>query len=378
MNKFIYLILLLVLFSACEETYMPSIDIVPGSLVVEARLTNDNTKNFIRLSQSRDFYSTDPVIWATGAKVELVEAGEKTTIKGSEIKPGNYAFPQNPSPGKSYALRITWQNNVYQSDFSTMPPIPAIDSFYTENYIQKTIKLDGYGVPVTYEIPGRQILVNAPLSSELNYFRFNCRAVIQWVYSKVPGIDSIPEPIDPGETKSASLNNSIATPRDTVLYGWITITNASEYDLAGPKEYSTSSELARHVVRWLDYRGGLYLDSTTQRPYNWIFTIEQFGLSKATYDFYTMLNQQFEANGNLFDPVTAQVESNVHCVNDPTKKVLGFFDLSSYARYRYYLNLGSGSDNTVVLRRLNYFYDIPDRGYIMFYKPEFWETDYPK
>lgn len=368
MNKFLYLILLLALFSSCEEYYRPSIDIVPGSLVVEARLTNDASHNFIRLSQSRGFYSTDPVIWATGAKVELVEAGEKITIKGSEIKPGNYSFPQNPVPGKSYALRITWQGDVYQSDFSTMPPIPTIDSLYTQNYIQKTTVLDAYGVPQTYEVPGRQILINAPLSTDLNYFRFNYQAVIQWVYSKVPGIDSIPVPVDDSEK----------TPNDTVFYGWITVTDPTEYNLAGPKDYSSSNELQNHLIKWLDYRGGIYLDSAEQRPYNWIFTLEQFGLSKATYDFYTKLNQQFRANGNLFDPVTAQVESNVHCVNDPTKLVLGFFDVSSYSRTRYYMNLGSGLDRTVILRRLNYFYDIPDRGYILFKKPVFWENDYPR
>lgn len=368
MNKIISLILLLALFSACEETYRPSIDILPGSLVVEARLTNDNTQNFIRLSQSRSFYSTDPVNWATGAIVELVEAGAKITTKGAEIKPGNYSFPQNPVPGKSYALRITWQGNVYQSDFSTMPPIPTIDSLYTQNYIQKTTKLDAYDVPQTYEAPGRQILINAPLSADLNYFRFNYQAVIQWVYSKVPGIDSIPVPID----------DSGKTPRDTVWYGWNTITDPAEFNLAGPKDYSTSNELQKHLIKWLDYRGSVYLDSAKQRPYNWIFTLEQFGLSKATYDFYTKLNQQFKANGNLFDPVTAQVESNVRCVNDPTKLVLGFFDVSSYSRSRYYMNLGSGLDRTVVLRRLNYFYDIPDRGYVLFNKPVFWETDSPK
>ncbi len=377
LKRLIYLILLMLVFDGCEEYYKPVIDVMPGSLVVESRMTNDTTQNFVRLSVSRDFYSTAPVVWVTGAHVELVES-KGGIMQALEKSPGYYTFQETPVVGKEYSLRISTRgNDVYESDFAVMPPVPTIDSLYTKDFVEKRYMTNAYHVPEMFETPGRQILIDAPLSPQLNHYLFDYQAVIQWYFSKA-AIDSAPTPIEDSRIKQAFLDNSIARPHDTIWYGWITIKNTDEFNLAGPKDFSTSSSLQNHLLLWLDYRGGTYLDSTVQRPFNWIFTFEQYGITKASYDFRTKLNQQFTSDGTLLDPVLTQVTGNVHCVNNPKKVALGFFDLCSYKRYRYYLNLGSGPDHSVIIRKLNYFYDIPDRGFFKDKIPDFWETNYPK
>ena len=80
----------------------------------------------------------------------------------------------------------------------------------------------------------------------------------------------------------------------------------------------------------------------------------------------------------MFDPLITQIYGNIYCKSDPEKLVLGFFDLNSYKQYRYYLNLGSGKDITVVLRKLDQYFDIPDRGYKKDEPPVFWETNYKR
>jgi len=52
--------------------------------------------------------------------------------------------------------------------------------------------------------------------------------------------------------------------------------------------------------------------------------------------------------------------------------------MNSYKQYRYYLNLGTGKDETVVLRQLDQYFDIPDRGYRKDEPPIFWETNYKR
>jgi hypothetical protein len=128
----------------------------------------------------------------------------------------------------------------------------------------------------------------------------------------------------------------------------------------------------------LAYNSYVYWDSTVQEPYNWIVILDQYGIPKESYTYHEKLNRQFDADGTLFDPVIAQVYGNIYCKNDPDKIVLGFFDMNSYKQYRYYLNLGTGKDETVVLRQLDQYFDIPDRGYRKDEPPIFWETNYKK
>jgi hypothetical protein len=183
--------------------------------------------------------------------------------------------------------------------------------------------------------------------------------------------------------KHAIIQAAVPPPSKTdtmrqIIYGWISETNTGLYNIAGPKEFSTSAMLEKHPIVLLTYNSAQYLDSVQQKPYNWIIILDEYGLSKESYDFHEKLNRQFTADGTLFEPVISQVYGNIKCITDPDKNVMGFFDLNSYKQYRYYLNLGFGNDNSVVQRRLTKYYDIPDRGYKKTNPPDFWEDNYKK
>jgi len=375
----VLLVLTLFLFVACEEHYTAALDEMPKVLVVESHVTNDLQQNFVRISKTRNFYSTSAIDWVSGALVELVEENFKIV---KEDAPGYYVFPVSPVSGMKYKLRISNLNNVYESDYAIMPPIPTIDSLYTKNKIEKVLRINGYGVPEMFESPGREIEVDAPITPELKYYRFDYRAIIQWKYIPPPGPWDSTLVYTPDDTLKRAIIEASAPPPtkiDTsthIAYGWISKTNKGLYNLAGPKEFSTSDKLLNHPILLLTYNPQQYLDSTQQKPKNWIIILDEYGITKESYDFHEKLNQQFSADGSLFDPVSTQVFGNIHWIKGPDKAILGFFDLKSYKQYRYYLNLGSGNDNTVVLRRLTHYYDIPDRGHKNIDPPVFWETDY--
>ena len=350
-KEYIYLALFLALFVSCEEIYTPNLDVVPGILVVESQLTNNPTKNFVRLSMTRDFYGTTQTQKVSGANVELFQVAGPT-LKGVDDGTGYFTFPSVPISGKTYYLKITNSKDIYQSDPVLMSPVPQIDSLYTIQNVEKSYQTDADGSLRLVETLGRMIYIDAPITTSLKYYRFDLRTIVQWVY--VP-----PNPLAPA------------------WFGWKSKSELGMFNIAGPKEFSSSTKVTKHPIRSLAYDYKLYLDSVPpQNGSGWILILDEYGTTKSSYDFHEKLNRQFSAEGSLFDPVLTQVYGNIRCTSDPSKTVLGFFELNSYRQYRYYLNLGSGGENQVKQRRLSRYLDIPyNDGFLMGKFPPFWETN---
>lgn len=347
----IYMVFLVTFFTSCEEYYKPALDIAPGILVVESHVTNDSVQSFVKLSMTQGFYSQVPAVKITGAKVKLIEVGGQS-MDGFEYTTGYFTFPETPVSGKKYLIRITYKYDIFESDAIVMPPAPTIDSLYTKNEIEENYRTDAYGAPTLVKTPGRGICIDAPITSKLEYYRFADRAILQWVINP-PSKGGPPPP---------------------PFYGWKSIYFNGLFNLAGPKEFSVSSKIRQHQLFSLGYNGQAYLDTPDQIPVGWILIINQYGITKESYDFHLRLNNQFSAVGNLYDPVQTQVYGNIHCKTSPEKLVLGFFDLNSYRQYRYYFYPGTGPDNQVVLRRLNHRdFDIPDQNDTTGTRPVFWE-----
>lgn len=352
-KRIIYITLVTFIVASCEEYYTPDLEEVSPILVVDSHLTNDTEQNFVRLTMTKPFYGSggsDPIV---GAKVELIQYFGETT-NGVEISPGYFTFPTTPIPGKKYQLLITYLKDIYVSDAVVMPPIPTIDTLYTKHVVEKSYLIDALGSTILVETPGRRICINAPILPDLEYYRFGWKAVLQWVYNP-PAAGGPPPPS---------------------WFGWKTLHQAGQFNLAGPKKFSNSDTIRQHEVFRLSYNSKIYLDSTQQMGSGWIVTIDQYGIPKESHDFHEMLNKQFSAEGSLFDPVLTQIYGNIHCKTDPEKIVLGFFDLNSYQKHRYYLYLGYGPDKQVNQHRVTNDYDIPDEGYEIGTHPIFWEYNY--
>ena len=348
-----YLALFLALFTSCEEYYKPDLDVVPSTLVVESQLTNNPAKNFVKLSMTQDFYNTTANQDVVGAEVELVQVGGPVQ-NGIDGGAGYFTFPSSPIPGKKYFLRVKNQKDIYESETILMPPVPQIDTLYTVHNIEKSYRTDAFGSPQLVETPGRKIYIDAPITSALEYYRFDPRAVLQWVYSP-PAPPFMPPP--------------------PPWYGWKSIYDRGTFNIAGPKEFSSSDKVTKHPIVSLAYDTQLYLDSTSQVGAGWVLILDEYGTTKSSYDFHEKLNKQLSADGSLFDPVLTQVYGNIKCTSDPTKIVLGFFELNSYRQYRYFLNLGVDEGSQAVQRRLNRYPDIPYEGHLIGERPSFWESN---
>ncbi|HZK95754.1 MAG TPA: DUF4249 family protein [Prolixibacteraceae bacterium] len=347
-KKLIYFSFILMFFASCEERYTPIIDTIEGQLVVEAMLTNVQSRNFVHLTTTNSFYDSQQPIAVSGASVELIEING-AVIKGFENVPGYFYFNSVPVSGKNYKLQIHLKNDTYESEVVTMPPLPTMTNFYTGHVEKKNYITDGYGVPVAHNIQGREIYADLPVTNSLSYYRFNVRSILEWVYNP-PATGPPPPPI----------------------YGWQSYYFNSQFNIAGPKKFSQTGNIEKHPLLMLSYKAIDYLNSDTLISSGWILIIEQFGTSKGSFEYHEKLNSQFSADGSLFDPIQTQIYGNISCITDPSKIVFGYFDMNSYKQYRYYYNM-NGPQSVLTLREIFRYPEITDDGEITGWPPTWWE-----
>lgn len=354
-GRLTHMILILFVLVACEEIYRPSIDGGTNFLVIDAHLTNDTSKNYVRLSFSQSFYDETTAQKVYGAKVELIEIGAETK-RATEKSPGYFKFADVPKVGKKYILRVTYQKDLYESAAMTMPPLPAIDALYTRHKPETYYRTGLSGNLTKVETAGRTVNVDIPLASNLEYYRFIWRAILQWEFQPPATPGAFPPVLPPP------------------WYGWTSFYDKGSFNVAGKKDFSGSGMVKNHPIIWLDYNSRSYLDSTNLVPWDWILIIDQYGISRQSFDFYEKMNKQFSADGSLFDPVLTQISGNITCKTNPKKLVAGFFDLKSYRQHRYYISLGPGPDELVIQRKIDNNYSIPDHGVFKNgIHPPFWE-----
>jgi hypothetical protein len=315
-KELLNLLLIAILFASCEKIYQPSIDTVSGLLVVDAQITNEITRNEVHLTRTRGFYDKLSVLEVTGANVSLNEIGSKVVLRGYERAAGHYVFNSVPASGKQYFLRIIIQNDTYESKAVTMPPMPKITNTYTTGITIRYNENSGESTPRTYEKPGREIDADLPLTDSLSHYRFKIRNLIEWTYDAEPGLypDS---------------------------YGWFSYQNNERFKLAGPLDMTQPGKITKFPLLTLAYSPLEYFHSSlrTLIATGWIIFIEQYGISKESYEFHELLNKQFAASGSLFDPIQTQIYGNIICKSKPSEIVYGYFDLYTFKEYRYFLNL---------------------------------------
>jgi len=346
MNKVLnFLLLPLILLVSCEERYQPDIEKVDEQLVVEAQITNDPSRNFVHLSRTRSYNDNVPLTEVLGATVELIE-NQSNKIRSTESSAGYYLFNSVPVSGKNYFLRIKIVNDTYESEEVTMPPIPTITNFHTEHVVKKVYVANGEGVPIPFDRQGREIYVDMPVTNSLSHYRFDVRSVLEWIW------DSIPTPFSANPT----------------AYGWNSYKQNEKFNIAGPANFSQTDKIEKHPLLMISYDPLDYLYSDTLVSRGWILIIEQLGTSKGSYEYHEKLNNQFAANGSLFDPIQNQVYGNILCKSNPSKVVFGYFDLNSYHQYRYYFNL-SIPPGVITMRQIFRYPEIPHSNGIMRTQP---------
>lgn len=121
------LLLLILTFSACEEVIELDLNSSNPEIIIEAILTNSVDKNFVKITQSTDFYNPGDYKNISNAEVNIKDSENKNyTLE--EVSPGFY---QNNtitvSSENQYTIEVIFQGKKFTAE-SYAPKTIIIDS----------------------------------------------------------------------------------------------------------------------------------------------------------------------------------------------------------------------------------------------------------
>ncbi len=356
MRKQLFYIAIFILgIVSCEEKYKPQLENVDNFLVIEAIFTSNEQEHTIYLYETKGFYDESrgypPV---TGASVFLVDEDDNRYPFG-ESGEGSYHITRALNEGEKYALYFELNDEIYESSFQQVPENPVIDTVYGD-YTSK-VTTDGAASStddiITYY--GIQLYADMAYKGSLKHYRFYGRKIIQYY--------------DYYDTLLPGSQDKEKRP----IYGWRSYSPDGVFNIAGPAKYSSVDDIIRHPLEFFNTDYYKFI-ADTQLFAGWIYIVYQFGINEDTYDYYSDLNNQLEAEGKIFDPVYVQANGNISCTSNAEITVLGNFEISSFSERRFFLNYHRSAAGIDTIKNIPYFYNIPGAGYIKNDMPDFWEN----
>lgn len=337
-----YVTLLSIILIACEEEYHANIEKSESFLVVEARIFAEKSKNYIRLTESRDFNEEETFAPVTDALVTLIDSKARNySLQQSEK--GIFAVPFQLKKELQYKVAVQYKGDTFESEYESVPDTPNVDSIYGLSEV-KTVEADGENNIDNFDKIGGLQLYMDKSGATTPYYLFTSKFVQQYF---------------------------IQEDRDDIqMFCWRTIYPDGIFNIAGPPDNSNSRNILKHPL--------YFIENSPQLPnghyfMGWIVILYQHAVSENTYNYYSDLNKQLSSDGKLFDPMYIQARSNIKCLNNPQKFVAGNFEILSAKEYRFFIRYLGGIPSHIV-KPIPYFYTISERDTIVGAPPDFWET----
>ncbi len=275
-------------------------------LVVDGVMTNANEPYTIKLSYSSPSLQTYEGVELTGAEVYITdEESNRTDL--NEVKEGAYETDPNffnGEVGKTYKLNIiTPEGKTYASLPEKMPEVPLIDSVYYE--------LDSR----PYETSLGTILDEYGLQFYLNTGSGGTKtAYYRWSWLETY------EFIAP-----------LTTPMQLVVPVCYRSGTQTRYLNIASSQGLNKDRIERQKINFVEKQG-----IKLQRRYSLL--VRQYALSERAYTFWENVQDQQENSGSVFAPPPSPIPGNMYNVNDDTELVLGYFQASSVAEKRVFVN----------------------------------------
>jgi hypothetical protein len=327
----IYLIislLLILIFSACQEVYINS-DLDAGEKipVIEGKFTNSSSPHTVKLYYARP-YNESKEEYIKGARVTIFD-NLGNSVELSEENDGFYMSERNDLTGvigRIYTLRVELPDgNIYQSYPQVMPDTIGIEkcSFNFDSETSYTRDESGKVIESTEPGVGYYMTIANTQSIEA-YFRLSSDF---YVYSKYN------ETLEYKADVSDSIVDSIFrfTIQQTLYYDCYELFNSQNLPIIGKLSGSNllDGSYRKYTTQFFKKDYNFY---TTHNFVEYIVYADIYSLTKASYDYYESVNKQLNAPDRIYDPIPNQLTGNIYMVSDSTQKVLGIFEVSSRCR----------------------------------------------
>lgn len=295
----------LILLSSCLSQIDFPTDNIGNRLIVSGQVSPIADQNYVQLGRTAD---TDRLPFpVSGAMVHLLDdVGNAYIYEEDEFNPGMYLLEDfSGLPSTRYSIRIeTPEGETYESTPETMPESPGEVTTYFDFVREETTDLEG----IVTNQPFIKIYANAllPLATENVYVKWN----VDEAFLLSP--TDFPDPFGSVPPSCYVVQN--ADPQRITLF------NGEEVKAASVEGFL----LASRIIDW----------SFHERHY---FTIYQSSLTKEAYEYWSKVNIVANQVGSIFDTPPAEITGNIKNANQPSEKVLGYFQASNQTFNRVFL-----------------------------------------
>ncbi|MFA6580611.1 MAG: DUF4249 domain-containing protein [Paludibacter sp.] len=322
------IVLLLAVFSSCTEIYTPNVSSETEALVVEGLITDGAGPFTVKLSMAEPlpYDSVDVTRYTVRSATVTITDSENKKYVLKELTPGNYSTPSTfkTKIGNFYKINIkTTEGNSYESGFEKLLSPLTIDSirgiYSTEDYINDNAELlhvDGADIRV-------DLFNTIQISESVPSCRFKPLITTQYWYTY---------------RDKDILGNDIMS-YHWANFGWKTYKLNTIENITDEKVASSIPLLKNHSIGFIPFDMSSYGHVIPQPIMIYYLRVNQYTLNNDSYNFYKGAKNQLSASGKIFDPITSQLHGNMRCVNDPSKIVLGLFEVSSVKEYAFLMEL---------------------------------------
>ena len=279
--------------------------------MVDGTLTDERDTQVVTISRTSN-YSDAGFIPENGCTVTVLDDNGNVysyTGKGN----GKYEAEFNKGDleyGRAYMLRVIANNGeVFESDYQTLRPAPAIDSVTAQ-----------YETKITVENPdglkGYQFYVNtSDPSNGTRYYRWSMEET--WEYHA---------PYEVRFMWDGSLHFfSFPDDRSTC---WQTKEVPGIFT-------ETTRDMSEDILRNVK----LNFVSTESDRLKWRYSllVREYSLSAESYEFWNGLEKQTQETGGLYETQPYMIKGNMTCVSNPDEVALGFFSVAGVSEKRIFV-----------------------------------------
>ena len=296
----------------CVEPFNPPITNYRDLLVISGTLTDEPGTQTITVSKTSS-YTDSAYIPENGCSVTVLD-DKGDIVAYSEKGEGKYTAEFTSDElqhGTAYKLRVIDNDgDVYESDYQTLNPAPAIDSLTAS-----------YQPLVTAENPeglkGYQFYVNtSDHSGKTQYYRWSMEET--WEYHS---------PYNVFAMWDGALHINYFFPDNRTIC-WMTKEVPGIYT-------GTTRDMAEDVLRNIKLN---YVSTQTDRlMWRYSLLVREYALSAEAYEFWNGLEKQTQQTGGLYESQPYMITGNITCVSQPNKQVLGFFSASGVSKKRIFV-----------------------------------------
>jgi hypothetical protein len=349
-----YIGIVLIVLSGCQEVYEPEVSYDGSVLTVDGILTDKPEQSKIHLAMALPADSSGMGSPLYGAKVSVLD-DLSHEIPYRESSFGDYVSENSAfslQPGRKYTLHITTSNgDKYESSAQELISNQSFDKIYgritTKPFVWKNhngdyVHIYNKGIEPFIDFisdPGKSLR-----------FKFNMTILIEYTFD------------------STNVGK---------YYAWKKWNINENINITETRYQNGSHEIIAHPLQFIPVEKSWYslepeLSRINFQIHHLIIILDQYRLNEDTYSFYKIIREQLAADGKLFDPIAAQINGNIRCINDPSKLVFGNFEVSSRETVTFVV-MTDYVTNLAYFKKVPNLINIPDEGAVPFkFLPDWW------